>query len=137
VSDARQSLRFKAEDDITAGPRSSGSCDIPNRFPASEEVIQSEDERQMLSKRMGCLDERERAVLALRYGLDGIEPLTLKEIGRQLGVVREWVRKIEIRALEKLRRGGSDRSVEVKSHPSSPVRRRRSSHAAGPLMPRL
>ena len=52
-------------------------------------------------RRMGRLDDRERAILALRYGLEG-EPLTLKEIGRRLGITREWVRKIERRALAKL-----------------------------------
>ena len=38
----------------------------------------------------------------LRYGLEGEAPLTLKEIGRRLGVTREWVRKIEVRAVRKL-----------------------------------
>ena len=40
------------------------------------------------------LDDRERLVLSLRYGLAGEQPLTLKEIGERLGVTREWVRKI-------------------------------------------
>ena len=47
--------------------------------------------------RLGRLDDRERAILTLRYGLEGDPPLTLKEIGRRLGVTREWVRKLEIR----------------------------------------
>ena len=52
----------------------------------------------------GCerLDDRERPILALRFGLEGELPLTLKEVGRRLGVTREWVRKIEIRAVRKL-----------------------------------
>ena len=37
------------------------------------------------------------------YHLDGGEPLTLKEVGRRLGFNREWVRKIELRAIAKLR----------------------------------
>ena len=45
---------------------------------------------------MDRLDARERAILALRYGLEGELPQTLKEIGRRLGVTREWVRKIEL-----------------------------------------
>ncbi len=51
---------------------------------------------------MDRLEPRERAILALRYGLEGEQPLTLKEIGRRLGVTREWVRKIEMRALRKI-----------------------------------
>ena len=52
-------------------------------------------------RRMDRLDERERIVIALRYGLGGSSPLTLKEIGRRLGVTREWVRKIELRAVRR------------------------------------
>ena len=48
------------------------------------------------------LDDRERQVLTLRYGLAGEPPLTLKEIGLRIGVTREWVRKIELKATAKL-----------------------------------
>lgn len=65
-------------------------------------AIEAEDDRVQLYRRMDRLDERERAVIALRYGLGGSNPLTLKEIGRRLGVTREWVRKIELRAVRKL-----------------------------------
>ena len=50
------------------------------------------------------LDEKERLVLGLRYGLNGDEPRTLQEIGKRMGVTRERVRQIESRAKEKLRR---------------------------------
>ncbi|WP_337175799.1 RNA polymerase sigma factor RpoD/SigA [Paludisphaera sp.] len=53
-------------------------------------------------RRMSILDERERMVLTYRYGLRGVTPLTLKEIGERLGVTREWVRKLELRAIRKL-----------------------------------
>jgi RNA polymerase primary sigma factor len=47
------------------------------------------------------LNERERLVVALRYGLEG-EALTFREIGRRLGITREWARTIGVRALRKL-----------------------------------
>jgi RNA polymerase primary sigma factor len=65
-------------------------------------VLEADDERRDLLRRMERLDERERAILALRFGLEGELPMTLKEVGRRLGVTREWVRKIEIRAVRKL-----------------------------------
>jgi RNA polymerase primary sigma factor len=59
-----------------------------------------------LDRVMGLLDRmdaREAAVLRLRFGLDGEEPKTLKQIGECLGLTRERVRQIEGEALDKLR----------------------------------
>jgi RNA polymerase primary sigma factor len=50
---------------------------------------------------MRRLEDRERAIVSLRFGLEG-EPMTLEEIGRRLGVTRERVRQIEVQALRKL-----------------------------------
>jgi RNA polymerase primary sigma factor len=50
------------------------------------------------------LEERERLVIELRFGLTDGEAKTLQEIGRRVGLTREGVRQIEKRALEKLRR---------------------------------
>ncbi len=66
------------------------------------EDIQSREDCEGLAPRMCSLDERERTVLEYRYGLGGKSPLTVKEIGRRLGITREWVRAIQQRALAKL-----------------------------------
>ena len=55
-----------------------------------------------LMQHMHCLTERERNVIAMRYGLAGGEPLTQKETGEMLGVSRSYVSRIEKKALEKL-----------------------------------
>ncbi len=52
-----------------------------------------------------CLDEREREVIILRYGLANNEPLTQREISARLGISRSYVSRIEKSALEKIRRG--------------------------------
>ena len=49
------------------------------------------------------LDERERHVVALRYGLENGQPLSLRETGKVLGLSGERVRLIEREALRKLR----------------------------------
>lgn len=51
-----------------------------------------------------CLDERERFVISLRYGLEGKTPLTQREIAQQRGISRSYVSRIEKKALEKLRK---------------------------------
>lgn len=56
--------------------------------------------RQSVDK---CLDDREKLVISLRYGLDGRHPLTQREIAQQCGISRSYVSRIEKRALEKLR----------------------------------
>jgi RNA polymerase sigma factor (sigma-70 family) len=58
---------------------------------------------QELAKAIALLDERERTVLVLRYGLDSQPPRTLSDVGDRLGVTRERVRQIETRALARLR----------------------------------
>lgn len=48
------------------------------------------------------LNEREREIMNLRYGLDGSGDLTLEAIGQRLGVTRERIRQIEARVLNKI-----------------------------------
>lgn len=52
----------------------------------------------------GILDEREKEILELRYGLNGKAELTQREIAKMLGISRSYVSRIETAALKKLRR---------------------------------
>ncbi|HEU5003381.1 MAG TPA: sigma-70 family RNA polymerase sigma factor [Actinomycetota bacterium] len=73
-------------------------------FEAAALTLRQEDLWRMLD----ALTERERKVLALRFGLLTGEPRTLEEVGREFALTRERIRQIEAKALSKLR------------HPSSP-----------------
>ena len=59
--------------------------------------------RGHLGEVLNGLNERERRILELRYGLTDGYPRTLEEVGRQYNVTRERIRQIEAKALRKLR----------------------------------
>jgi RNA polymerase primary sigma factor len=59
---------------------------------------------EKVSSWLELLNDQEKTVIALRYGLDDGNPQTLEAIGRRFGLTRERVRQIESKALAKLRR---------------------------------
>jgi RNA polymerase sigma factor (sigma-70 family) len=59
--------------------------------------------RRQLEKALQLLDDQERQIIALRFGLDGDDPRTLSDVGKLLQLTRERVRQIECRGLAKLR----------------------------------
>ena len=62
--------------------------------------IRSEQLREMIAKR---LNQRERELLSLRYGLGGQRPHTQKEVADRLGISRSYVSRIEKKAISKLK----------------------------------
>ena len=58
----------------------------------------------MVRQIVQTLDEREQAILRLRFGLEGDPPKTLDEIGLELGVSSERVRQLQNAALKQVRR---------------------------------
>jgi RNA polymerase primary sigma factor len=58
--------------------------------------------REDVELALSALPERERKVIELRFGLDGSQPCTLEEVGREFGVTRERIRQIENNTLKKL-----------------------------------
>lgn len=59
--------------------------------------------REKLADALNMLEEREREVLIMRYGLEDGDPKTLEEVGRHFCLTRERIRQIELKALQKLR----------------------------------
>ena len=58
---------------------------------------------QALMEALDELNERERQVVRLRFGLEDGQAHTLEEVGREFGVTRERIRQIESKTLAKLR----------------------------------
>jgi RNA polymerase primary sigma factor len=68
---------------------------------ATDTLIESDDLERVLS-RVEMLDEREKIVLRMRFGLEPYSQMTLREIGERLGLTRERVRQLENQAIGKL-----------------------------------
>jgi RNA polymerase primary sigma factor len=71
--------------------------------PTPDESVCGSDELRQLGELLDAFDERAAKILKLRYGLEGQDPMTLKQIGQHIGLTRERVRQIEHEALRKLR----------------------------------
>lgn len=66
------------------------------------EQIMHNDKIIALKQYLECLNDREREIVNLRYGLDGHDVMTQKEIANQYHISRSYVSRIEKRALTKL-----------------------------------
>ncbi|WKE66456.1 RNA polymerase sigma factor RpoS [Gallaecimonas kandeliae] len=65
--------------------------------------LQDDDIRSSLMKWLDELSDKQREVLARRFGLLGYEPATLEEVGHEIGLTRERVRQIQVEALRRLK----------------------------------
>ena len=82
------------------------------------EVLLDADTLRHVLARIEKLDDRASRILKLRFGLEGGEPMTLKEIGVVLGLTRERVRQIESETLASL-------ALELDGAPRATIRLRR------------
>jgi RNA polymerase sigma factor (sigma-70 family) len=67
-----------------------------------EDELAADEEKEKVLKLLDEIDPREAQILRLHYGLTGNEPMTLREIGKKLGLTRERIRQIQRGALTKL-----------------------------------
>ncbi len=72
------------------------------RLGEPADFIVKDDELSTIRRLLDAIDEREARILRMRFGFDGQEPLTLKQIATEIGISRERVRQIADEALRKL-----------------------------------
>jgi RNA polymerase primary sigma factor len=122
-SDVAALMQIGARDvslsDRTGGDTDETGPEIGDLIEAASPPLEDDLVRQSLVERVRAalseLDEKEREVVELRFGLDRDgEMRTLQEIGEALNLSRERIRQIEARAKEKLRR--SKRANELRSY---------------------
>jgi RNA polymerase nonessential primary-like sigma factor len=109
VEDVKRMLGLNervASVDTPLGPDSDKSLldtipDVHVSDPA--ELLQDNNMRESISEWLEELTEKQREVVARRFGLRGFEAATLEEVGREIGLTRERVRQIQVEALRRLR----------------------------------
>jgi RNA polymerase primary sigma factor/RNA polymerase sigma factor len=100
--------RFRTSQDETFTARADDRSD-----QLGQEAAQNVRQRQV-ERILSRLDEREQKIIISRFGLDhSHEPLTLKEVGSEMGVTKERIRQIEARALNKLRLAAQEEHIEL------------------------
>ena len=98
------------------------------RTTAPEQDVERKEDFSTILKLLDSIDERDARVLRLRFGLEGKEALTLKQIGQEVGLTRERVRQIEVEALKKLHQQLTDDKPSRfyrENQPTETVERRR------------
>jgi RNA polymerase primary sigma factor len=73
-----------------------------DRSKAPDDLLIEADDLERIFEHLEQLDEREATVVRMRFGLDPYSPMTLREVGENLGLTRERVRQLENQALVKL-----------------------------------
>jgi RNA polymerase primary sigma factor len=67
------------------------------------EILTDKNLREQLDDLLAVLDDRERRIIDERFGLNGLKPMLLEDVGREFGVSRERIRQVQNAALRKMR----------------------------------
>jgi RNA polymerase primary sigma factor len=105
VLEVRQAARAVTSLDKPVGAEENAPLGdlVAGESPGPEEEVSVSLSMDTLRRAVAALPEREREVVKMRYGLNGdVEPASLEEIGRRMGLTRERVRQLENVALERL-----------------------------------
>ncbi len=108
IKKAIQIYNATSQSDQSETGWSLGEVIMDDRRRSPDIELLENDVMSKVQEMLENLDEREKTVLRMRFGLDNTEPHTLKEIGEALGFTRERVRQIETEALRRLGDGLRD-----------------------------
>ena len=65
--------------------------------------LEDDADRQLLSEALGRLNERERQIITLRFGLGGVREMTQKEVADLMGISQSYISRLEKKIISKLK----------------------------------
>lgn len=71
--------------------------------PPMSQAVEEAEERVALRRAVAALEERERLIIRLRFGLDGVKEMTQSEVADMLGISQSYISRLEKKILRKLR----------------------------------
>lgn len=86
---------------------------IPDDAALPEQIVEEQLRKEAISSVIATLTPKEKAILTMRFGLDGKEPMTLEQVGKLHDVTRERIRQIEVKAIKKLRHPSRAKALKV------------------------
>ena len=78
-----------------------------------EEEVMDSSMKSAVRSLLEVLSDKEKAIIEMRFGLTGEDPMSLKEIGEVYGLTKERIRQIEKRALDRLRTASEEKDLGV------------------------
>lgn len=85
---------------------------INDELPSPDDELMTESLKEEIKRALNVLNEREKEVLKLYFGIDTDQPLTLEEIGEKFNLTRERVRQIKEKAIRKLRHNSKSKNLK-------------------------
>lgn len=114
IKSASRCLRVVGSTDQIVGDWSStklSECTVDKSIDSPERTVMKKHMMQEITQLMSELNPKERQVLVLRYGFGGHQCKSLHEVGMLFKVSKEWIRRVEMRALTKLRNESNMRNL--------------------------
>ena len=86
---------------------------IPDDSELPEQIVEDQLKKEAIAAVIKTLKPKEKAILTMRFGLDGKEPMTLEQVGKIYNVTRERIRQIEMKALRKLHHPSRAKQIKI------------------------
>ena len=86
---------------------------VDNKTPGPEDIVIDSSLKAEINKLLETLTEKEADIIEQRFGLNGLIPMSLKEIGDRYNLTKERIRQIEKKAIDRLKHVSRSRYLEA------------------------